>query len=62
MFYHHRKSIDLPNAPCRVGTVRLLESLEDLQAAVERARNFERRGVAVYERRVGNYERCLNDG
>jgi hypothetical protein len=61
MVFHHRKSTDLPAVSSRVETVRLLECREDLQAAVEKVRDFERKGVAVYARRVGNYERSLNN-
>jgi hypothetical protein len=61
MFYHHRKSTELPAVASRVESVRVLKCHEDLQAAVERARNYERKEVAAYERRVGNYERFLNN-
>jgi hypothetical protein len=37
------------------------ECREDLHAAVERARDFERKGVTVHERRIGDYERFLNN-
>jgi hypothetical protein len=40
-----------------VQTVRLLKGPEELQAAVERARAFERRRVDEYQRRVGAYDR-----
>ena len=61
MLFDRRESTDIPAVSSRVETVRLLDCHEDLQAAVERARDFERKGVAVYERRVGNYERFLNN-
>ena len=56
MFHHHHEA-DVPAvATPRVRTVRLLETDEDLQAAVERARAFERAranrggGALSYER------------
>jgi hypothetical protein len=47
-------------APLRVHTVRLLNGDEELQAAVERARAFERRGSDECQRRVGTYDRLLS--
>jgi hypothetical protein len=44
----------------RVASVRLLETPEDLRAAVERAREFERRRAAR-SGPVGRYERYLVD-
>jgi hypothetical protein len=43
-----------------MASVRLLQGPEELQAAVERAREFERRRVDEYQRRVGAYDRFLN--
>ena len=63
MFHHHYK--ETPGPPIessRVGSVRLLQGHEELQAAVERARDFERRAVDEYQRRVGSYDRFLNQG
>ena len=60
MFHHHdKKSSESPIVSPRVRTVRLLEDPEELQAAVERARAFERRRVDEYQRRVGAYDRFL---
>jgi hypothetical protein len=42
MFHHHHQAEVSVVAPPRVRTVRLLETDEDLQAAVERASAFER--------------------
>jgi hypothetical protein len=57
---HHRNAPDARQvAPPRVHTVRLLYGDEELQAAVERARAFERRGSDEYQRRVGTYDRLL---
>jgi len=62
MFHHHRKKIlDPPIMHSRVETVRLLQSREELQTAVERARAFERRGAYEYGRRIGSYDRLLSD-
>jgi len=58
MFHHHnKKASDSPIVSPRVQTVRLLMGPEELQAAVERARAFERRRVDEYQRRVGAYDR-----
>lgn len=40
-------------------TVRLLRSDEELRSALERAREFERRGIEECRRRVGLYDRLL---
>ena len=61
MSCHHRKPTDLHAVASQVATVRLLECHEGLEAAVERAREFERKGVALYERRVGHYERYIDN-
>jgi hypothetical protein len=42
--------------------VRVLQGPEELHEAVERAREFERRGVHEYQRRIGDYERFLVQG
>jgi hypothetical protein len=58
MFHTHSKKVpDSPIVSPRVQTVRLLKGPEELQAAVERARAFERRRVDEYQRRVGAYDR-----
>jgi len=60
MFHRHRQVT--PGSPIstpRAKTVRVLQSEEELQAAVERAREFERRGVDAGQRRVGSYDRVL---
>ena len=58
MFHHNnKKAPDSPIVSPRVQTVRLLTGPEELQAAVERARAFERRRVDEYQRRVGAYDR-----
>jgi len=44
-----------------LSTVRLLGP-DELQAAVERAREFERRRANEYQRRIGSYDRFLNQG
>ena len=60
MFHHsNKKAPDSPIVSPRVQTVRLLTGPEELQAAVERARAFERRRVDEYQRRVGAYDRFL---
>jgi hypothetical protein len=48
-----------PHAPHRAGTVRLLETEEELRAAVERARAFERMSVGLEAIRALKYERYL---
>jgi hypothetical protein len=63
MFHHHRN--DTPDPPIvhpQVRTVRLLQGDEELQAAVERASAFERRGIDDSQRRIGTYDRLLGDG
>jgi hypothetical protein len=64
MFHSRRSSGDTSPiiVPPRVNTVRLLRTHEELQAAVERARAFERRGVDAGHRRVGAYDRFLDEG
>jgi hypothetical protein len=60
MFHRHRQVT--PGSPIsapRERTVRVLQSDAELQAAVERAREFERRGVDAGQRRVGSYDRVL---
>jgi hypothetical protein len=42
--------------------VRRLQNDEELQAAVERARAFERRGVDRGQQRVVNYDRHMREG
>jgi hypothetical protein len=62
MIRRYRKNANaVPSEPLRAHTVRLLYGDEELQAAVERARAFERRGSAEYQRRVGTYDRLLSD-
>jgi hypothetical protein len=59
VFRHYRDVIPVPKIdPPRVRTVLVLQSNEELQSAIERARAFERRDE--YERRVGAYDRYLN--
>jgi hypothetical protein len=60
MFHHHRPTEVSVVAIPRARTVRLLETEEDLRAAVERARAFERRGAMTGARRALNYERYLD--
>jgi hypothetical protein len=61
MFHHHRKDAPVPPVESqRVTSVRLLQGHEELQAAVERAREFERRRADEYQRRVGTYDRFLH--
>jgi hypothetical protein len=60
MFHRHRQVT--PGSPISAPptrTVRVLQSDAELQAAVERAREFERRGVDAGQRRVGTYDRVL---
>jgi hypothetical protein len=58
--HHHRDTPDSPVEPSRRATVRLLQGPEELQAAVERAREFERRRANEYQRRIGSYDRFLS--
>jgi|HubBroStandDraft_1064217.scaffolds.fasta_scaffold15829_6 hypothetical protein len=52
MFHRHQEfRADLPPAPPRQ-TVRLLQTEEELLAAMERAREFERRNASEYKRRL----------
>jgi hypothetical protein len=64
MFHHHHNkgTPSPPTTPSQVERVRLLQDREELQSAVERARDFERRGISEYQRRVGNYDRFLEAG
>jgi nucleotide-binding universal stress UspA family protein len=57
---HRRINSAAPVAPLPAHTVRLLRGEEELQAAVERAKAFERRGSDEYQRRVGTYDRLLS--
>jgi hypothetical protein len=60
MFHRHRRdAAERAITSPLVHTVRLLKSDEELQAAVERARKFESRGIDQSQRRVVNYERYL---
>jgi hypothetical protein len=63
MFHRHNDetATDYAIAVPRVATVRLLEGDEELQAAVERAKAFERRGMDQGQQRVMNYERYLRE-
>jgi hypothetical protein len=47
--------------PSRAGTVRLLETEEELQAAVERARAFERLSAGLEAIRALKYEHYLHE-
>jgi hypothetical protein len=60
MFRHHKLANELPIASSHEESVRLLNSPEELQAAIERAREFERREVAEFQRRVRAYDRFLD--
>jgi hypothetical protein len=58
MFRHRRDAIPGPSIdPPRVRTVLVLQSTEELQSAIERARAFQRRDAR--ERPVGAHDRCL---
>jgi hypothetical protein len=59
MFHRHYKNIAEMPATAPGANVRVLHSHDELQAAVERAREFERRGAEEYERRVGTYDQFL---
>jgi hypothetical protein len=60
MFHRHHE-VDVPAVvPPRVRTVRLLETEEDLRAAVERARSFERTRAAQGGHAL-SYERYLRE-
>jgi len=59
MFHHHKGTKGNPIVSPPEETVRLLHGPEELHAAIERAREFERRGVDEYRRRVGAYDRSL---
>lgn len=60
MFHRHKSPQDLPIVFPRPKTVRLLQSSQELQAAIERAREYERRGADEYQRRIGAYDRFLH--
>lgn len=65
MFGHdrHRKDgSDAPIATPPVRTVRVLQGDEELQAALERAKVFESRRFDDYKRRIGTYDRFINQG
>jgi len=55
-----RKEVPAPVVEAPVRTVRVLHTREELQQAVEQAREFEWRGIAEHERRLGSYERVLH--
>jgi hypothetical protein len=59
MFNHRRDEVAGPNiVPPQFQTVRLLQTDEELQSAIDRARAFERKDE--YERRVGEaFDRLL---
>jgi hypothetical protein len=62
MFHRrHEANVSAVTPPPRVRTVRLLETDEDLRAAVERARAFERMRAEQGGARVLSYERYLRD-
>lgn len=58
---HHTESAVMSSTPVRVRTVRVLADDEELLAAVERARAFERRVINEQKRRNGTYDRLLRD-
>jgi hypothetical protein len=61
----HRRNKDIPessSASRRPRVVRVLQGPEELHEAVERAREFEQRGVHEYQRRIGDYDRFLVQG
>jgi hypothetical protein len=61
----HRRNKDIPDPPLaspRPRVVRVLQGPQELHEAVERAREFERRGVHEYQRRIGDYDRFLVQG
>ena len=60
MFRHHRDVVALTTESA-ARTVRVLRDEDELRAALERAREFERRALAEYQRRVGLYDRALTD-
>lgn len=63
MFRHHRDAVPGPNiVHPQVRTVRLLQSDEDLQAAIERSRAFERRTADDHQRRPGSYDLFVIEG
>jgi hypothetical protein len=60
MFRRHRDVAAL-TTELPLHSVRVLRDDDELRAALERAREFERRSLAEYERRVGLYDRALTD-
>jgi hypothetical protein len=58
--FHHHHSTEVSVVATPRSTVRLLETDEDLRAAVERASAFERRGAVQGTRRALSYERYLD--
>ncbi|GEM_PF-5036150 len=44
-----------------VPTVRVLRNDEELREAVQRAREFERRGLEEFRHRLGSYDRFLDE-
>jgi hypothetical protein len=63
VFHHHHQeeASGRPAEAPAVTSVRVLQNGDELQAAVERAREFERRRFAESERRVGSYDRYLHE-
>jgi hypothetical protein len=64
MFQRHRNNVvgsEVKSQRVR-RIVRLLQNDEELQAAVERTRAFERRGVDRGQQRVVNYDRYMRAG
>jgi hypothetical protein len=59
MFHRRQATTESTVAPLGSHTVRILKDNQELQEALERARDFERRGVDAGQRRVGTYERVL---
>jgi len=63
VFHRQRYSLSVPSiVHPQERSVRLLENDEELQAAVERAKAFERRTANHHQRRVGSYDRFLSEG
>ena len=58
---HHTESAGMSSTPARVRTVRLLADDDELLAAVERARAFERRVINGQRRQNGSYDRPIRD-
>ena len=62
MFHRRHKNVSGPPAvPSAPGSVRMLVGHEELEAAVGRAKEFERRGIDEYQRRLVTYDRLLRD-